>query len=121
MEQELLNTLNTLADKLNNLDLQIIELLQDKKSEEAITLIQQRHKLINIMTTIYDKLNPTTLNLNFKELLTIIENKVKIILNHNDKLLELFELAKQETQTEMALTNQNRKKLNGYNFSSRQL
>jgi hypothetical protein len=121
MEKELLNTLNTLTDKLNNLDHKIIELLHNKKSDQAITLIQQRNKLINVMTTIYDKINTANLNPNFKELLTVIEKKVTIILDHNHELLALFELAKQETQAEIALTNKNRNKLNGYNFTSRQL
>ena len=121
MEKELLDTLNTLTDKLNNLDKQIIELIQQQEIDRATDLVTQRNKLINVMTTLYAKLNVDSLDINLKGLLEIIEQKVSVIFNNNNNLITLFEAAKEAIQTEIALTTSNRKKLNGYNFTSRHL
>ncbi len=118
MELKLLTELNKLTDKLNLLDLEIERHLHSSAVPEAELLVSKREELILIITNLYQKADSLELTELSLELLNVIKNKIDIIVDNNDYLLELFLQEKQKLESSILLANRNKNKLKGYNLSS---
>jgi len=115
----LLEETNKLADQLFELDRHIEVLLMESEVEQAEQLVEQREKLINIITQLFENVVDNDLSLSEEGVLNVIQNKLTLILNNNDDIVELFEQAKIKLESEIQLLGSTKRKLNAYGQNAR--
>lgn len=115
----LLAEMNKLADQLFELDRHIEILLMDSSLDEAEQLVEQRERLINIITQLFENTTSNELDSSEEDILNVIQNKLALILNNNEDIVALFEQAKLNLESEIQLLSTNKRKLKAYGQTSK--